>query len=97
MRHNVGDDVPFDFDERPVDPTGRAIRTAAPKPRRERRKPAATAADRHVPLTELLTLSIREVTESQIRTVADDETDLARLLLASIEDVRRRKATEGAK
>jgi hypothetical protein len=91
MLHNIGDDVPFDFDERPTDPTGRAIRPVAPKPRRRERKQPQSD---HVPLLELLTLSIREVTESQIRTVTD-ETDLARLLLASIEDVKRRKAAAG--
>ena len=93
MLHNIGDDVPFDFDERPTDPTGRPIRPVAPKPRRRERKRAPQAD--HVPLTELLTLSIREVTESQIRVAKDDDTDLARLLLASIEDVKRRKAAAG--
>jgi hypothetical protein len=92
MQHNVGDDVPFDFDERPVDPTGRAIRgSVAPKPAR-RKRAARAEHDEHVPLLELLTLACREVSESQIRQVADDETDLAKLLLASIEDVKRRKS-----
>lgn len=99
--HNAGDDVPFDFDiaERRIDPTGRVIRTAAgiaepsaPKPRRDRRR-RMDADHPDLPLTELLKLSIREVLEREIRE-ANDEDDLSRLLIASIEDIRRRRKKE---
>jgi hypothetical protein len=97
--HNVGDDVPFDFDERLIDPTGRVVRTVAgvtatpaPKPRRDRRR-RMDADHPDLPLTELLKLSIREVLEREIRE-ANDEDDLSRLLIASIEDIRRRRKKE---
>ena len=93
MPHN--EDVPFDFPERLADPTGRVIRTVAAnnvpvRPSRSRRR-AVDPDDPGLPLTELLKLTIREVTEREIR-AAQSETDLTRLLVLSIADIERRKA-----
>lgn len=97
MHTNVGDDVPFDFDERLIDPTGRVVRTVAgvttpPKPKRDRRR-RIDAGHPDLPLTELLKLAVREVMEREIRE-ANDEDDLSRLLIASLEDIRRRRKKE---
>jgi len=100
MRLNAGDDVPFDFPPREIDPTGRVVRTVdtvTPKPSRPRRRRTAGTlddpADAGLPLVELLRLSIRAVTEREIQ-MAETEYDLCDLLRMSLEDIRRRKECE---
>jgi len=94
---NAGDDVPFDFPPREIDPAGRVVRTVdtvTPKAARPRRRRNAgmldDPADAALPLVELLRLSIREVTEREIR-MAETEDDLCDLLRMSLEDIRRRR------
>jgi hypothetical protein len=81
------DEVPFDFDERVIDPTGRIIRQSAPAPRPRRRRSEPVVPQS---LEELLKASIREVVEREIRK-AQTESDLSELLRRSLEDVRRRE------
>jgi hypothetical protein len=84
MPHN---DSPFDFEPKFIDPSGRVVRQAEPRPSRRRR---SAEPEPPVTLEELLRCSIREVTEREIRR-AKSENDLARLLQLSLEDVSRRQ------
>jgi hypothetical protein len=88
------DDVPFDFDERLTDPTGRVVRTAqgtVAAPRRKRRDAKEAQADSS--LEDLLRKSIREVMEREIRKARTAD-DLSELLRLSLEDLKRRREVQ---